>query len=295
MNPEDNVEQVEEVDSAIVEEATTLGWVPKDKWKGKESDWSPADEFVEKGRHVLPILAENNKRLKGELLTRDQKIATLESAVANSEKAIAALEKHFTAATKAQVAQAKKDLIEQIKIARESGDVEGEFTLLEQLDSVKVDEKAATATQSKKEEAPSKKDDNSQFLTPEIIQWGKDNPWYETDKKMRKSMDRTCEDLRDEGETSTGVEFLEKARKLMERRMDYFKDFDKTPGTKVEGGAPGRGGSTGNSSKSFASLPADVKKACHEDNAVLVGPGKGQYKTVKDWEDAYAKMYYGED
>lgn len=295
MSEQEHNAQVEDIDPAIVEEATTLGWVPKDKWKGKESDWSPADEFVEKGRHVLPILAENNKRLKGELLTRDQKIATLESAVANSEKAIAALEKHFTAATKAQVAQAKKELIEQIKIARETGDVEGEFTLLEQLDSVKVDEKAATASQGKREETQSsKKNDNSQFLTPDVIQWGKDNPWYETDKKLQKLMDRTCEDLREDGETSTGADFLNKAKAEMESRIEYWKEYKKAPPTKVEGGAPGRGGSTGSSSKSFASLPADAKKACHEDNDILVGAGK-TYKTVKDWEDAYAKMYYGED
>lgn len=294
MNEQEETEQAEEVSPEIVEEATSLGWVPKDKWRGKESDWSPADEFVEKGRHVLPIMAENNKRLRADLLTRDAKIATLESAVANSEKAIAALEKHFTAANKAQVVQAKKDLMEQIRVARESGDVDGEFALVEQLESVRVDEKAATASQEKKEETPNKQEDNSKYLTPDVIQWGKDNPWYESDKKLQKMMDRTCQDLRDDGETATGAEFLELARKEMEARRDFWSGYKKPPASKVEGGAPGRGGNTGNSSKSFNSLPADARKACHEDNDILVGTGK-KYKNVKDWEDAYAKIYYGED
>jgi hypothetical protein len=291
-------ENVEQQPDEVEQEARDLGWVPEDEFRGPKERWVDAQTFVEKGRHILPIMKENINRLKSDLLTRDKKIATLQETVDNSNKAIEALEKHFTAATKRQVTEAKKALIEQIKVARESGDVDGEMELLEQLDSVKSDEAAATAAQKKKEETPSKKDDNSQYLTPDIIQWGKDNPWYETDAKLRKAMDRTCEDLREAGDTSMGVEFLEKAHVMMKKRLEYIKGFDEIDKTsrtsKVEGGAPGRGTSNGGGSKSFASLPADAKKACHEDKEILVGANK-RYKTLKEWEDAYAKMYYSEE
>jgi hypothetical protein len=285
--------ETEQAETPDVEtEARNLGWVPEDEFKGPKDRWISAEEFVEKGKHVLPILANNNKRLQSELLTRDQKIANLEATVANSEKAIAAMEKHFTAATKARVAEAKKEIVEQIKVARESGDVDAEVALLEQLDSVKSDEKAAKAAHAKKEDVPSKKDEVQ--MPADIVQWTKDNSWYGTDKKLAKAMDRTCEDLREAGDTSTGAEFLEKAHKMMLKRLEYIKDFEEREKkvSKVEGGAPGRGGSSGSSSRSFANLPAEAKKACHDDNDILVGKNK-RYKTQKDWEDAYAKMYYG--
>lgn len=276
----------------VEQEARNLGWVPESEFKGPKQKWVEAEKFIDKAQHVLPIMAKNNKRLQSELLTRDQKIANLEAAVANSEKAIAAMEKHFTAATKAQVAAAKKEVVEQIKVARETGDVDAEVALLEQLDTVKEAEKAATASQGKKDDPPSKKD--AVEITPDIKEWLSENPWYGTDKKMAKAMDRTCEDLRDAGDTATGAEFLKKAHSMMLKRIEYIKDFEEREKkvSKVEGGAPGRGGSTGNGSKSFASLPADAKKECHEDNSVLVGPNK-RFKTVKDWEDFYAKTYYG--
>lgn len=289
---EDGELEQEQTHEEIEQEARSLGWLPEDEFKGPKHKWVDASKFIDKAQHVLPIMAKNNKRMQSELLTRDQKIANLEAAVANSEKAIAVMEKHFSAATKAQVAAAKKELAEQIKLARDSGDVDVELALLEQLDSVKADEKAATATQSKKEDPPSRKEDKVE-IAPDIKEWLSENSWYGTDKKLAKAMDRTCEDLREAGDTSTGAEFLEKAHKMMLKRLEYIKDFEEREKkvSKVEGGAPGRGGSSGNSSKSFASLPADAKKACHEDKDILVGSNK-KYKTLKDWEDAYAKMYY---
>lgn len=286
------------VDQELIEEAKKMGWQDEESFKGDKSKWTSAEEFVEKGRHVLPILAENNKRMQKELLTRDTEIGNLRKAVENSDKAISAMEKHFNAATQARVKEAKQTLINEIKSARELGDVDAEMLLLEQLDDVKSEEKAATAAS--KEEKPAEKPAES-YMTPTVKAWGAENSWYGQDKRKSKILDRACEDLRDAGETSVDVEFLEKAKAVMEERMEFMEAFEaqrsgkkrEVPANKVVSGGPNRANS-GGGGKGFADLPREAQKACHEDNDTFVGEGK-RYKTQKEWETAYTKLYIGEE
>jgi hypothetical protein len=297
--------QHDDVDEALEQEARDLGWVPEDEFRGPKERWVDAKTFVEKGRHILPIMKERMAKLQQDLLTRDSQIDTLRKTVESSNKAIEALEKHFSESTKRQVEKAKKDLIEQIKKAREDGDVDAEFALTEQLDSVKKEASAIEAdnkkdTQSKKDQS---QDDN---MTPDVRAWLAENSWYSKDEEMTIAMDRVCHDLRRRGESSVGKEFLDKAYKLMQKRIKYIKHFDenadyddegtnvpqKRTTSKVEGSGKPSSSSGGGGKNSFASLPADAKKACHEDKDILVGTNK-RYKTLKEWEDAYAKMYYG--
>jgi hypothetical protein len=294
-------EMNQEVDESLEQEARDLGWVPEDEFRGPKERWVDAKTFVEKGRHILPIMKERMAKLQQDLLTRDSQIDTLRKTVENSNKAIEALEKHFSESTKRQVEKAKKDLIEQIKEARASGDVDAEFALTEQLDSVKKEASAIEADN--KKDTQSKKDQSQdENLTPDVRAWLAENSWYSKDEEMTIAMDRTCQDLRRRGEASTGREFLEKARKLMDKRMKYISSFDenadyddtsnKRTSSKVEGSGKPSGSSNGSGKNSFASLPPEAKKACHEDKDILVGTNK-RYKTLKEWEDAYAKMYYG--
>ena len=292
---EDNIP--DEVPEELEQEARDLGWVPLDEFRGPKDRWIPADKFVDKGRHIVPIMRERMNALQQKLLTRDKELDTLRETVENSNKAIEALEKHFNENTKRLVTEAKKDLLAKIKDARDSGDVDAEFELLEQLDTVKKAEADAKSDnkENKKDTPPPKVEKQPEWA----VEWQSENPWYGTDKRLSKAMDRTCEDLRDNGETSVGKEFLDKAAKLMQKRIKYMEKFtekdddgdEDRPSGKVESGSTGRREGGGGGSKSFASLPAEAKRACHEDKDVLVGPNK-RYKTLKDWEDAYAKMYY---
>jgi hypothetical protein len=62
-----------EVAPEVRHEAESQGWVPKDKFRGNESDWVDADTFVKRGREILPILRKNNENLIKDLnATKEQ-------------------------------------------------------------------------------------------------------------------------------------------------------------------------------------------------------------------------------
>lgn len=271
----------------IIKEATELGWKPKDKFVGDESKWIPADEFVEKGRHVLPIMRENNARLKRELLTRDQKIDTLEKSVQASTKAIAALQKVQSDATRAAVEAAIKRTKDEIREAREDGDIDKELTLQEKLGDLKKAKEAPDSGAT-----PETPEDKKDTVSPEFRAWEAKNTWFggtsKEDKQKTKAVIRIAEDLRDEGETAMGEEFMD----LCVARYEQQFAPSGRPSSKVENGSHGRSAG-GNGKKGYADLPKEAKEACEEFADSVVGEGK-LHKTKAEWQAAYAKTYFEE-
>jgi hypothetical protein len=280
--------QNEVTPEALEAEAKSMGWVPEDQFKGNKDHWVDAEEFVERGRKVLPILIANNKRQARELLSRDQKIDTLAQQLTNATTAIEKLEKHYTEANKRAVQNAKDSLKAELKQAREDGDVDAEERILGEIGDIQHREREAAKEPEKKIEAPK---------TPEIPddmkQWYRENSWFGSpkpeDMKKSKAIARIAEDMRDEGNELVGVEFMNEALRIYEEQVG---EPTRQPSQKVETPNPRGGGRA--SSKSFASLPKEAKDACLADAEDLVGPGK-RFKTLDDWKTNYAKIYYGDD
>lgn len=276
----------------IEQEARTMGWVPQEQFKGREDQWVSAEEFVERGKHVMPILVSNNKRLQKELLQRDQKIDNLTKKLDNTTAAIEKLEQHYTAANKRAVEIAKNDLKAQLREAREDNDVDAEERILGELGDLQQREREAA-----RQPAVVKKDETKSTEVPsDVQQWYKQNDWFggtsKEDRAKTKAITRIAEDLREDGTDLVGVDFMDECLRIYEQQTGSNQDPPEArrPSSKVETGAPtaGRG-----SSKTFAGLPKDAKQACWDDAEDLVGPGK-RYKDMATWEAAYAKIYYSE-
>jgi hypothetical protein len=263
----------------VQEEAKGMGWVPLEQFKGDKDHWIDADEFVERGRAIMPILLANNKRLQKQVSTQTTEIGTLQQNLHSATVAIEKLEKHYTEANRRAVESAKVQLKAQLKEAREDNDVDAELEIQDKLNLLNNIKDTTPTT--KPTEKPVSKD-------PVWDAWVAENPWFDVDKKKTKEIVRIAEDLRDDGTELTGREFFDECVRLYEEKQDPESG---RPASKVEGSQP-RGGS-GRGGKSFADLPADAKRACHEDADDLVGAGK-RFKTLKDWETQYAKIYFSE-
>src|SRR5215469_11122131 len=57
----------EHVPTDAEREARNLGWVGKDEFKGDPSKWRPAEEFLDRGKRILPIVLKDNERLQRNL------------------------------------------------------------------------------------------------------------------------------------------------------------------------------------------------------------------------------------
>ena len=274
-------------ENAVIEkEAKAMGWVPEESFRGNKEHWVDAEAFVEKGRHVIPIMVENNKRLHRELLTRDEKIGNLETSLNSATTAIEKLEQHYTLANQRSVANAKIQLRNELKEAREDNDIDAEITIQEKLAALN-DVKPEEAKKEEKKEQP-----QDQALSPEFREWQIDNSWYGTDKKKTKAILRIAEDLRDEGNTETGTLFMDTCVAELER-LSPTPRYEESPEhrtSKVEGGNSRSNTRTGTA---FADLPKDAKDACWGDVEDLVGPEK-RFKTQKEWETQYAKIYFAQ-
>lgn len=281
-----DTEHEESTNPEIEQEARGMGWVPQDKFKGNPDHWVDAEEFVKRGQTLMPILASNNRRMKEELLSRDQKIDTLEQTLARTTQAMERLEQHYTAANKRAVENAKAQLKEELKQAREDRDVDAEFEIL---DKIKDVDKLQEELDKKPEEPAPKKDEPKPTLSPEVTAWMAENDWYNKDKTKTKHFNRVAEDLRDDGSELTGREFLEEAMRIYEETYGEG-EAPKRPVSKVQA-TPARSG--GASSKGYAALPPEAKAACDADAELFVGPNM-KYKTIAEWRAQYSKIYFSE-
>lgn len=294
-------------DEQIVKAAREMGWTPQDKFKGDPEKWVDADEFVRRGENLLPLLRKSNARLKSELADRDTKIDTLQAQLDNVSGTLERLDQHYSEANKRAAQGAINGLKDQLKAAREDGDIDKETELLEQIGLAQSEKRRLDDEEEKrkkeKEEADKKgKDDPNKDkgkgkpdgLDPDLKSWQTENDWFGTDLKRTKQFNRIAEDLREElneaGEEDkfTPVEFLEHCQQLWE---EQFGDGGEKP-SKTDGGSRTSRGNEGGDGKvkGWNNLPKEAKEACLADEATLVGEGK-RFKTLDDWKKEYVRIY----
>ncbi len=270
---------------AVEQEARALGWVPREEFKGDEERWVDAEAFVERGKHIMPILQKNNERLQAQLRERDQRLAKLEGLLEASQESIAALEEHHNAATKKQVEKARQDLLAELKAARENNDVDAEVQIMDELTQIKTAQETKAETKEVKTEVKTTAPQDA----PEVAAFKIANAsWYGVDLKETVRFNRLAEDLRLEGNALVGQPFLDAV-------MKRFEEGGRQTASKVEGASSGSRGSSGTKSgKSFASLSKEEKDACHADAKKLVGEGR-RFKTLAEWEKRYVELLYPEE
>lgn len=289
---ENDVEQETDApDAAIEAQAKEMGWVPKEKYRGLDGKWVTAAEFIDRGQHIMPLLKANNDRLKKDLLTRDAKIATLETAVQEATKSIKAMQKNYTEATEHRVAEAEKELKAKIREAKRAGDVEAELALTDSLDTLQEQKAEAERKAPEQESTPTPKQPADE---PYFQEWMAENSWFgnlaDPDSKDRtEHIQWIGYRLNQSQPTLRGTAFLEECVRIMEEEREEGKDSRPGPrrGSKVEGSSsPGRTVSK----RPFDNLPSDVKKVCREQASDFVGKGK-PFADAAAWEDHFAKTY----
>lgn len=265
----------------VEKEARALGWSSKEEWRGRPTDWVDAETFVEKGKHILPIVNERNQTLQREVSELRSQITGLAGVVKAADATIKALEESHEADTAAQVEQARKDLKAELKIARADGDNVAAAELAEKLDDLNEAARAAP---------PAKKDEGTQTPPaehPEFTAWKAkpENSWFGVDRRRTALAIGVAEDFRAGGDTRTGAAFMDAVVAEVKKTLGEGAP----PGGKVEGGTHRSDGAGG--SKSYADLPAEAKAACDKQAAKLVGPGRA-HKDAASWRASYAKQFF---
>lgn len=278
--------------SEIETQARAMGWLPKERFieQGRpEKNWVDAETYVERGEQIVPILKANNKHLVGQVTELQRQNAEFKTQLDSATEAIDALKDLRSSLTVDKVKQEKAGLLEQIKEAKTSGDVDAEVALTDKLSEVNT----ALREAAKPPVKVTKVEPTGPQLTAEAQAWQEQNPWFgsteEADAgKTGYAMGLAQAWVRSGKKTGT-KEFFDHVDKKMGEVFDENRSRRES-GSKVNETTNSESGDGGTSGHSFADLPRDAKEAFEKNAKILVGPSK-LYKTRKELQDVYIAQY----
>lgn len=277
--------------SSVETTAREMGWRPQEEFRGDASKWVDAETFVSRGEHFLPIIKADRDRLRAEVAQTAAQLAETKQLFAAAQEAIAELRKFHDEDTRRAVDRARKDLVAQLKAAREQGDVDLEVDVQSQI--TKIDAaKAAAPPPPAPAPAPAPASDTKP--DPDFIAWEADNPWFKTDSRKHALAMGIAAELRADPRNATlvGRKFYDRITEEVEA---YLAPAGK-PNAKVggEGGGRASGSGPGKRSRTYADLPEEARIACENFAKKLVGPGRA-YKDMAAWQAQYTTSYFAGD
>jgi hypothetical protein len=278
---EDNVSQ------EIETEARNMGWVPREDFRGAEDKWVDANEFVERGKHVMPLLKKNNERLESQVGHLTQQLTQLRGELETTKTGLEEQREFYEEQLVERVKQERVRLKGELKQAREEGDLDREVEITDELGQLNAAEKDVKGKLNGKEVVPNRDTPSNEQLTPEFLSWKAQNTWFETDADRRFEAMQLAEkiihdvNMRRSAPLQGQAFFAE-----LDRRLNAPKGSNRQ--SKVEGSRGGATSSTSNA-RTYADLPAEAKAICDREARRFVKPN-GLWKTEGDYRKHYVEV-----
>lgn len=307
---EDIDQEAPEVNEAEHREAKSLGWAPREKWRGNEDEFVDAPEFLRRARQHLPVV---NARLKQEQEARRREKADFDARAADFDRRLKAQEKTNQRALDLQ----KQQLFDQFEEEkRRALTIEDPAARTRAYDSATRRERDA-ATRLAREEEPASQPTQAQprqpqqqqetQVVPEAVEWGKKNPWFWQNKSLADEASAIFDQTRQEEPHLTVTDALEKVTdQIKDRYPAWFPpkpNGNPTPtpqrrATAVEGGgAMSRGSGSNSKAKGFQQLPAESKASFEkmlERGYLRPKAGEDPEKAKPRLQKEYAENYWSD-
>jgi hypothetical protein len=262
-------EQPKAPDRDYEAEALVMGWVPKEQYKGDADKWKPAQQFVEDGERILPIVRSQLKRTREELAAKE----------AEFQKRLERMERMASENMKRAKEQHTQEL-ERIKreqrAAAEVGDTEKYDALDKQREQL-AQTKFEDVEEVKGKQAPSAGYDEA------VNAFRSANKWYGTDDDLTTFAEGYSQAL---AKRNPSITLEENLRLTAERvKVVFPQKFQSAPKESGHAAVDGGGAFAGARPQKGPAdkLPAEAKRQAEADVKA------GLYKNVDDW----ARVYFG--
>ena len=245
-----------EVSPEVQHEAESQGWVPKERFRGNESDWVDADTFVKRGREILPILRKNNENLIKDLQATKDQLKEFREAAEEFKK--------FQRESYERKAQEYESQIREIKESRAQAISDGDGQKVNALDDAldQAKENFKEAKQSVKDVVSAKDPEPTpEAIDPGLQAWLDRNTWFGQDKRLTGMVNGIGESLRLELPLLKGQAFLDKLDEVLAEEFPNKFGKKQSPSSRVESGS-GRQSRSGGNAQSYDNLPSEAKSAC---------------------------------
>ena len=266
----------------VEQEALTLGWTPKEQFKGDPAKWIDAETYVSRGKEILPILKKDREKLTAVVDNLSTEVVTLKQALANANEAMETFREFHNTTAKREYEKARQELLSQKAEALR----DGEFTTAVTIDEKLKDLNTAAPKELK---APAPAPAPSPAEAPEYRKWAEDNKeWLGTDKAKTAYATSIATYLRNMEPGLVGREFLDRVTEEVNAKFNSkpAEPPAPEPKNKVAGGSRG----TSKSGKSFNDLPTEAREACDRMGSRLIGPNRA-FKTQAEWRQQYVSDY----
>lgn len=281
-----------EADRGPIEaEAKRMGWAPREQWRGDPELWKDADEYVRRGKEIIPIVRAQNQKLTDQLAEANRQLAEVKGTLTRQEQTTKDLLEHQAAEIRRQVEVKLADLRKEKKQAIKDGDHDLAADLEEEIDQTR--DQLAEAAKPKPQAAGTPPAPPAPQYEPWALEFGQANDeWLGKDKRKTALFMGIADDL-------MATTSLRQGSLLEEAKAQAEAILNKTPGQKMaksEGGGGGWEGSGQGGSRTggqtFASLPQDAKDACRAQAKKFVGESGKAFKTEAEWQKHYAETYF---
>lgn len=270
--------------------ARTMGWLPKEQFKGAPERWQDADAYLKRGEEIMPILQANNRQLTTDVAAMRAENGRLATMLQGATESIEEL-KNFNSQMAVERAKTQKErLLGALKAAREADDVEKESQIQTQLNELSISIADAGKSKTKPAEAAKPAEQQHFSKSPEFKVWAAENAaWFGVDRRRTAVAMAIAEEIRlDAGNAAlVGRPFLDRISQELERTF-----APPTAASKTEGGSRPEGGGS-KPKHTYNELPPDAKAACERGAKRVVGAkGSGRaYETIEAYRDFYVANY----
>ena len=250
----------------IEAEARAEGWVPEAEWKGEppKHGFLSAEEFVERGKTVIPIL---NSKLK----ERDGELESLRAELTGIKETAQRFEQFSQRAIEREKAERQR-VEAQLEAARAQAITDGDGTAAVQAERALNELRQAPTPQAPPPPALAEQDANA---------WVAKNPWFGEDEVMRKWAESHSRELLGRGIAKPGLDVLNRVAEDVKRAFpDRFQSAPQSRISSVEG-AGRRQAPSGR--RTFDDLPQEAKTQFDAFNKMGVKMTKQQYIDQYDW------------
>lgn len=269
-------------DPEIEARARRMGWKPRDEFVARNgATWVEADEFVQRGETMMPLLLERNRAL-------DKQVSTLGTDLTETKTMMATLLERTRKAEEAGYKRALAELEAKQAAAVDAGDRAAFEGVARQIKELTPPAPAPVE--------PEKPNPTATAVDPVVASWIEANPWFNRDPEAN-AIATAIHGVVSNTMTHLSLEekLAETTRRVRRRLPDLFETPVRDPDPPANNerrrapaavSASQSAGSRGVKPGSFESLPAAVQAEFPRVVRMLDGKGKPYTK------EEHAEIYY---
>lgn len=230
--------------------ARRMGWVPREEFRGDPDRWRPADEFLDRGEKVLPILQQNYRAL-------EDRYTGLQTEMREARQALSDLTDRARRSDERAYQRAMRDLEARRQAAVASGDATAFAAADQEIQSLRE-----SAPAPRKDEPRASKEEPTvppKGPAPEVAAFVQANPWFTTNIEARQDAIAIQSSVDRQHPGLSLAERLEITRKKVRQlHPALFENTRRAAPAAVS--SPSGDGARKPNPRGFEALPADVRK-----------------------------------